>query len=86
MLGDQTQLPLSLLLDTGATLVPPPVRDGLYACLDCVLVTYVWKSTWRGLDSLPYLSTWYQRHSNKVPPSSQSANACTGGMALTSCV
>jgi hypothetical protein len=24
------------------------------------LVTYVWKSTWLGLHSLPYLSTWYQ--------------------------
>jgi hypothetical protein len=56
VLDEQSQLPLSLLLGTGA--VPHLARDLLYACLDCILVTYVWKSTWRGLDSLPYLSTW----------------------------
>eukprot|EP00802_Teleaulax_amphioxeia_P004887 Tamp_04891.p1 GENE.Tamp_04891~~Tamp_04891.p1 ORF type:complete len:538 (+),score=84.00 Tamp_04891:688-2301(+) len=64
VLGDESRLPLSMVLDSAA--VPEFARDALHACLDCILVTFVWKSTWRGLDSLPYLSAWYQRQSNKV--------------------
>ena len=58
VLGDESRLPLSMVLDSAA--VPEFARDALHACLDCILVTFVWKSTWRGLDSLPYLSAWYQ--------------------------
>jgi hypothetical protein len=61
---EQAQLPLSLLLATGA--LPDLARDLLYACLDCVLVTYVWKATWLGVDSIPFLSNLYQRNSRKV--------------------
>ena len=60
---EQAQLPLSLLLATGA--LPDLARDLLYACLDCVLVTYVWKATWLGVDSIPFLSNLYQRNSRK---------------------
>lgn len=38
--------------------VPDALREGLYACLDCALVTYVWKATWQGLDSVPFFSSW----------------------------
>ena len=62
--GAPSQLPLSIVLSASA--VPALARDTLYGCLDCVLVTYVWKATWRGLDSLPYLSTWYQKQSARV--------------------
>ena len=62
--GAPSQLPLSIVLSASA--VPALARDTLYACLDCVLVTYVWKATWRGIDSLPYLSTWYQKQSARV--------------------
>ena len=57
-----------MMLDSAAVYntIPEFARDALHACLDCMLVTYVWKATWRGLDSLPYLSSWYQRQSNKV--------------------
>ena len=64
LFGSQSQLPLSLVLSNCA--VPVLLRDVLFASLDCVLVTYVWKATWRGVDSLPFLSAWYQRQSSRV--------------------